>query len=55
MTDNEVSFLYNIFPCDCKSSSYGDPHHKHLVTLVTLGSSLTINFENYFQKVQIIE
>ena len=30
MTDAEVSFLNDTFPCDCKIFSFCDPHHKHI-------------------------
>ena len=27
-----VSFINNVFKCDCKNSSYCDPYHKHIDT-----------------------
>ena len=30
--DEDVSFVTNLPSCDCDSSSFSDPHHKHIVT-----------------------
>ena len=30
--DDEVSFIRDTTPCDCESSTFCDPHHKHIIT-----------------------
>ena len=54
MTDGKVSFINNTFHSDFKNASYCVPHHKHMATMETLGSSLIINYENYYRKDIII-
>jgi len=30
--DDEVSFTTDSTPCECESSTFCDPHHKHIIT-----------------------
>ena len=32
MVDEDVSFVHNLPSCDCVSSEFCDPHHKHIVS-----------------------